>query len=211
MKKLLKGFTLIELLVTVAIIGILSALVLGTLNAHRTPSGLVSFSTQKAEACGFWTPCASDATAANQATTETVTEQLTRLTNAVPIPRLENSLERQNISKRLTLFSDPAKISYIYLTSYGKVMAFYTVKGKITSGAKRLTASDQLINGDYGSNGYGDFVTQAPELDGTYGNSSDYIFFWTTDGTYVQWSGEYMLADQPLQLTTQPELIRSVK
>lgn len=164
-----------------------------------------------ADACGFFTPCASDSTATKQAEQESVTAQLNRLTTAVPVPHLQDSLERTNISKRLTLFSDPAKISYIYLVSYGKVMAFYTVKGKITSGSKRLTSGQQLVEADWCNSGNCSIATDAPELDGTYGNSSPYIFFWTTDGTYVQWSGDYMLSDQPLQLTTTPELVRSVK
>lgn len=194
-----KGFTLIEMLVVIAIVGILAVVTISVLS-HPA----------KAEACGFWTPCATSATANKQAEQESSNAQLTRLTAAVPVPHLENSLERQNISNRLTLFSNPSKISYIYLTSFGKVMAFYTVKGKITSGSKRLTSADQIIDdGDY-SDADTKKVVAAPELDGTYGNSADYIYFWTTDGTYVQWNGEYMLADQPLQLTTPPELIRSV-
>lgn len=189
----------------VAIIGILAAVVL---SVHRDSNGRVSFSTPKAEACGFFTSCD---TSTNQkaAEQESVSATLARLLKAQPAPQLQDSLERANISKRLTTFSDPAKISYIYLTSYGKVMAFYTVKGKITSGSKRLTSPDQLVDNGYSSDAR--YVVQAPELDGTYGSSSDYIYFWTTDGTYVQWNGEYMLADQPLQLTTQPELVRSVK
>lgn len=202
-----RGFTLIELLVVIAIIGILSAVVISTLNAHRTRTG-ISFATMKAEACGWFSSCDS-ATNQKAAEQETVSATLARLANAVPAPRLDNSLERANISKRLTSFADPAKISYIYLVNYGKVMAFYTVKGKITSGQKRLTSPDQLVDDSYYQSGQ--HIVQAPELDGTYGQSSPYIFFWTTDGTYVQWSGDYMLADQPLQLTTSPELVRTVK
>lgn len=161
-------------------------------------------------ACGFFVACSSQsASDQKQHEQQTITDTLTKLTLAEPIPQLSDSLERANISKRLTLFSDPSKISYIYLISFGKVMAFYTVKGKITSGNKRLTAADEVIADP--SDNAKSLITDAPELDGTYGTSAPYIFFWTTDGTYVQWSGEYMLADQPLQLTTQPELVRSVK
>ena len=48
-----------------------------------------------------------------------------------PPPKLSDSLERKNLTKRLTLFNDPNKVSYIYLIEYGKVMAFYTIKGDI--------------------------------------------------------------------------------
>lgn len=83
-------------------------------------------------------------------------------------------------------------------------------QGKITSGGKRLTSNQRLVTGDDGGH-YQDYVVESPELDGTYGHSGDYVYFWTTDGVYVQWNGEYMLSDQPLKLSTQPELIRTIK
>lgn len=166
-----------------------------------------------ANACGGWfsTPCDN--------TSIKVGQQQERLQTAVPAPVLDTSLERINISKRLQMWSDENKISYIYLTSFGKVMAFYTVKGKVTSGGKRLTPQSVSVDGcgnvavvdENNGNCSGSYSIEQPELDGTYGSSNPYIYFWTTDGTYVQWSGEYMLADQPLQLTTQPELVRSIK
>src|SRR5258706_4306946 len=146
-----------------------------------------------------------------------VVDNQQRMEVAVPIPQLHDSLERANISKRLHLLSISSKVSYIYLISYGKVMAFYTVKGKITSGQKRLTPGQQIAN-SYGNiidpgNEFntGSLIVQSPELDGAYGESSPYIFFWTTSGVYVQWNGEYMMADQPLSLSTPPELIQTAK
>lgn len=167
-----------------------------------------------ASACGGWfgTPC-------DNASVK-VTQNQKNLEQVVPAPKLDSSLERINIGKRLQLFSDENKISYIYLTSFGKVMAFYTVKGKVTSGSKRLTPQNVSVD-DYGriaqvdndnlSSGGPSFNIEQPELDGTYGQSSPYIYFWTTNGVYVQWNGEYMLADQALKLTTQPELVRQVQ
>jgi len=166
----------------------------------------------KAYACGggwFEVPCDS-ASGQAEAQRQTVAQTMSKLLAQVPAPQLENSLERQNISKRLTTFSDPAKISYIYLVNYGRVMAYYVVKGKITSGGKRLTPQSQFVDCDKGEF-HGDCDAEAPELDGTYGSSNPYIFFWTTDGVYVQWSGDYMLTDQPLHLSTPPELIRTIK
>jgi hypothetical protein len=134
-----------------------------------------------------------------------------KLVNAVPLPSLKNSLERANIKKRLELFDSPNKVSYIYLVSFGKVMAFYTIKGKVTSSTKRMTSNQKQL-GDCGNYSGSNCTTiEAPSLDGTYGSSDAYIFFWTTDGVYVQWSGEYMEVDQPLKLSTQPELIQTIK
>ncbi len=164
-----------------------------------------------ASACGGWfEPSCDTASGQAQVQQETVAQTMNKLMVQVPAPQLENSLERQNISKRLTVFSDPAKISYIYLVNYGHVMAYYVVKGKITSGGKRLTPQNQIVNTDNGGAPYTQ-VLESPELDGTYGNSNPYIFFWTTDGVYVQWSGDYMLTDQPLSMSQQPELVRTIK
>lgn len=147
---------------------------------------------------------------AQQVEAQQVEANQKKLADAVKIPDLSDSLERKNIAKRLEAFNEPNKLTYIYLINFGKVMSFYTVKGKITSGQKRLTANQQIISRDEGQ--YGQAVVQdAPELDGTYGSSAPYIYFWTTEGAYVQWSGDYMLSDQPLKLTTQPELVREIK
>lgn len=147
---------------------------------------------------------------------QSVQENIKKLAVEDPIPDLSHSLERKNIIKRLKLFEDENKVSYIYLLSFGKVISFYLVKGKVSSGGKRLTNDQQLVQGyaPGGSGGYNDpksDVMNAPELDGTYGKSGDYIFFWTTDDTYIQWNEGYMLCDKPLKMATQPELYREIK
>jgi hypothetical protein len=141
---------------------------------------------------------------------QTVEDNQQRLMTETPVPILQKSLERMAIKKRLQLFEDENKVSYIYLISFGKVMAFYTIKGKVTSGNKRLTTNQKIItNSTYNAGAYS--VVESPSLDGTYGSSGDYIFFWTTDDTYVQWDDTYMLVDKPLKMATQPELIREIK
>ncbi|MDI6788245.1 MAG: hypothetical protein QME51_07725 [Planctomycetota bacterium] len=139
---------------------------------------------------------------------------------SAPAPVLEKSQERKNLIARLNRFNSDDKISYIYLLSFGKVMAFYTVRGKVSSVNSLLTNPEQVID-DYGrqcdqSNiGYGNYgncyVVSSPDIDGSYGSNGDAIFFFTTEDAYVEWNGEYMLADQPLKMTTQPELVRQIK
>ncbi len=143
-------------------------------------------------------------------TQEKVEQNQQKLEKARPLPQLGDSLERRNIINRLELWNKDDKVSYIYLINYGKVMSFYTIKGKITSGSKRLTSNEKKEECDTGE-WTGDCVMESPSLDGTYGGSDDYIYFWTTEGNYVQWSSDYMLADQPLKLTQQPELVREIK
>ncbi len=172
--------------------------------------GILVFTGIKVFACGWFDDCSSSTTQ-QVAQQQAVADNLSKLLLAVPVPQLDSSLERQNIADRLRLWNDSSKISYIYLTSYGKVMAFYTVKGKVTSGNKRLTNNQQQVVSQNCGTGNCELVMDSPELDGTYGSSNPYIYFWTTEGAYVQWNGEYMLSDQPLKLTTTPELVRAIK
>jgi len=140
-----------------------------------------------------------------------------------PIPTITQSNERANLIERLNRFNDPNKVSYIYLIDYGKVMAFYTIKGKVSSVDSYLTTSTQLVddngqpcnasNGDVGNgNGAenGCYPVESPDLDGSYGSNGNAIFFFTTSNVYVEWQGDYMLVDQPLQLSTPPELVQTV-
>lgn len=172
---------------------------------------LLAAFTPKTHACGEWfgNACSSNANQLN-----TLANNQAKLVTATPIPQLSNSLERANISRRATLFDAPNKISYIYLISYGKVMAFYTVKGKVTSLNSYMTPQEQIVDGDgnkcYGS-ASGCVTVQAPDVDGSYGTNSDGVFFFTTEGAYVEWKGDYMMSDEALKLSTTPELVRNIK
>ena len=146
---------------------------------------------------------------------QTLTEEnQTRLLDRQAPPKMDWSLERENLIKRTNLWNDKNKVSYIYLLSYGKVMSFYTIKGKVSSVNSQLTNTEQLSMRKfdvYNGYEYVQGVLPSPSEDGSYGTNGDAIFFFTTEGAYVEWRGDYMLADQPLSLKTQPELIREIK
>ena len=144
----------------------------------------------------------------------------TQVTKAVAVPNLTTSSERKNVAKRAEIFDNEDKISYIYLVSYGKVMSFFTVQGKVSSLRSYMTPTEKLVfgNGDNCSRNYEMsgmyepcYELSAPDIDGTYGENVEGIFFFTTEGAYVEWKGEYMMSDQPLKLTTQPELVREIE
>lgn len=140
-----------------------------------------------------------------QAKTE---ENQKRLLIVQPPVALEWSLERENINKRTNLWNDKNKVSYIYLVSYGKVMAFYAIKGKVSSVNSQITNPTQLRRWSTGGTA---IAIPSPAEDGSYGTNGDGIFFFCTDGTYVEWAGEYMLCDKPLKLSTPPAITRSIK
>lgn len=162
----------------------------------------------QASACGFWVDCPADnALQDSNSITKNIFEN-------IPVPKLTTSSERKNVAKRAEIFNNEEKISYIYLVSYGKVMAFFTVQGKVSSLRSYMTPTEKVIKND-GSDcdyRYSDYcnVVSAPDIDGTYGENVEGIFFFTTEGAYVEWKGEYMMSDQPLKLTTTPELVRQI-
>lgn len=147
----------------------------------------------------------------SQEQTQNVTESYSKAaTDAVPYPleemRAGGWLERRNLRERLLRYTDPNKISYIYLFSdQGQLMANYTVKGKVSNTSSQMTTSEIVIDGC--GEGYCAFSYEAPMDDGTWGPSEDAIFFFTTDGVMVQWNGQYVLADAPLNMTSTPILV----
>jgi len=113
--------------------------------------------------------------------------------------------EIENIQKRLKLTADPGLIGYVVLMNEaGQPIVYTTVKGKITSGNKRLTEPDR--SGAWGT-GQNNVVRAAPSDEGTYGSSNPYIFFWSTTGQYYQWSGNYLYSDKPFRLSIKPLVI----
>ncbi|MGL5580226.1 MAG: hypothetical protein ACRDCE_04605 [Cetobacterium sp.] len=112
-----------------------------------------------------------------------------------PPVKLTYSLERENINKRTLLWNDRNKISYIYLLQRGNIVSFFSIKGKVSSVNSSITNPNMIYNGA---------TLDSPAEDGSYGTNGDAVFFFLTDGTYVEWAGEYLLTDRPLKLSTQP-------
>jgi hypothetical protein len=129
-----------------------------------------------------------------------------RLVKAVPPPVLTDSQERRNLVKRYATWNNPNKLSWIVLISYGKVMATYTVKGKVSYVSSQLTCPQQIV----WYNSSQSHAVESPEPDGSYGQNGDAIFFFSVDGAYHEYKGEYLVSDQPFQLQTPPQIVASV-
>lgn len=119
------------------------------------------------------------------------------------------SLERKNIAERLVRYNDPNKISYIYLLGENaQVVAYYTIKGKVSNAGSQLLPEDDIL--DPCSQSYCPTVVDSAGDDGSYGPDEDAIFFFTTDGTLVEWPGLYLLSDKPLDVKTPVSLVAKV-
>jgi hypothetical protein len=126
--------------------------------------------------------------------------------------RFEENAEIENIKRRLQLTSNPGQIGFVVLfNDAGQPIMYTGVKGKITSSRKRLTATDYVSSGARGecegSCGENNVVRAAASDEGTYGTSDTYIYFWTTDDQYIQWSGRYLYSDKPIRLRVEPLVV----
>jgi hypothetical protein len=113
------------------------------------------------------------------------------------------SLEETNLQAKLKREEDPNAIRYVYLTTFGNFVGYYTIKGKVSSSGSQLGPEEEIIRG-YGGDGY---VLDSAQDDGTYGDGDPGIFFFTTDGAMVETSMDYVISDQPIATAIQvPEL-----
>jgi hypothetical protein len=135
---------------------------------------------------------------------QTQTQKAAEAANSVKM--VENA-EIDNIKARLELTSNPGLMGFILLMNEAGQPIMYTgVKGKITSGGKRLTAPTQQWKIDRGE-WSGTQLGPAPSDEGTWGSSDSYIYFWTTSGQYMQWNGKYLYSDKPFRTTVEPLVV----
>ena len=140
-----------------------------------------------------------------------------KLVQNQPTPTdIDYSLERYNLIKRAywvngmrdkanNLASPIADIplGYVVLfTESGDVVGQFTVNGKVTSLNSYLTPDSEFYEQEYYNSGssVGDGNSWLPDVDGSYGENDQGIFFFTTDGKYIEWTGTYLYSDIPFNV-----------
>lgn len=130
-----------------------------------------------------------------------------RLQKNQPTPTdIDYSLERYNLIRRAYWVNGqrekanalPCEIEkplgYIVLFAGNTVVARFVVDGKVSSLNSFLTPdSEHYSNGDVRNEWLAD-------VDGSYGENDVGIFFFTTDGRYVEWDGNYLYSDIPFEI-----------
>ena len=122
-----------------------------------------------------------------------------------------NTQEQLNILEKIKRDSEIGKVRHLYIISAysGDVLEYYAIKGKITSGGKRLSpksAKDGANTPGFKINigGYSYYTDEVLSDDGTYGESANYFFFFDTKGNYHQvfpTGGTYTrISDSPLTI-----------
>lgn len=117
---------------------------------------------------------------------------------------IEYSLERYNLIRRSYWVNGlrekanalPCPIEkplgyVILLTESGSVVGKFTVDGKVSS-------LNSFLTPDTWGTPSGSWLA---DVDGSYGENDNGIFFFTPDGKYVEWSGIYLYSDIPFEVS----------
>lgn len=125
--------------------------------------------------------------------------------------------EQRNIVGRLIEDNKPGSIKHLYVISAysGQVIIYSTVRGKVTSGGKRLTPTSVAVQRGTSADGFGvkfgseniQYTGEVLQDDGTYGHSADYLYWWDTKGVYHQ---HYVSGGQILHISDQPLAVKSI-
>ena len=90
-------------------------------------------------------------------------------------------------------------LGYIVLFAGNAVVGRFVVDGKVSSLNSYLTPDSEYYEVCYGGN-YKAYNKWLADVDGTYGENDNGIFFFTTNGNYIEWTGEYMYSDIPFEV-----------
>lgn len=146
-------------------------------------------------------------TAQNINDTKAVTDELT---SSQPTPTdIDYSLERYNLIRRAYWVNGQREkanalpcavekpLGYIVLFAGNTTVGRFIVDGKVSS-------LNSFLSPDYIEKYYTDsgavLNTELADVDGSYGENDFGIFFFTPDGKYVEWTGEYLYSDIPFEI-----------
>lgn len=90
-------------------------------------------------------------------------------------------------------------LGYIVLFDKGVIFGKFVVDGKVSSLNSYLTPDSEYYEMDMSRTSICD-NTWLADVDGSYGSNDNGIFFFTTDGKYVEWSGDYLYSDMPFEV-----------
>lgn len=134
-----------------------------------------------------------------------------KLQSSQPTPTdIDYSLERYNLIRRSywvngqreKAISLPCQIEkplgYIVMFNGGVVFGRYVVDGKVSSLNSYLTPDSEYYDEGHRTSYYNDWLA---DVDGSYGENDNGIFFFTPDGKYIEWTGDYLYSDIPFEVS----------
>ena len=133
-----------------------------------------------------------------------------KLSDTQPTPSdIDFSLERYNLIKRAYWVNGQREkaeavvcqverpLGYIVLFAGNAVVGSFIVDGKVSSLNSYLTPDSEFY--ERNSSGYNN--RWLADVDGSYGENDNGIFFFTPDGKYIEWTGEYLYSDIPFEVS----------
>lgn len=134
-------------------------------------------------------------------------EVASNLQSNQPTPTdIDYSLERYNLIRRAYWVNGqrekanalPCSIAkplgYIVLfTNSGAAVGSFIVDGKVSSLNSFLTPDSEKYSSSYS-------IDWLADVDGSYGENDNGIFFFTPDGKYIEWTGTYLYSDIPFEV-----------
>ena len=126
-----------------------------------------------------------------------------KLSETQPTPTdIDYSLERYNLIRRAYWVNGQREkadavicpiqkpLGYVVLfLEGGPIIGRFVVDGKVSYLNSFLTPDSTSLEGSW-----------IPDVDGSYGNNDDGIFFFTPDGNYIEWNGRYFYSDIPVEI-----------
>jgi len=119
------------------------------------------------------------------------------------------TLEKKNLAAKKEREENPNAVRFVYLYTFGQPMGYYVTKGKISSSGSQRTPEQDVLHtcgGTSGNYGCSAVVTDGAKDDGSYGAGDPGIFFFLADGTMIETSFDYLIADKPIQAVNVPLL-----
>ena len=140
----------------------------------------------------------------------TTKEMGDKLSKNQPTPTdIDYSLERYNLIRRAywvngqreKAISLPCPVDkplgYVVLfTESGSTIGSFIVDGKVSSLNSYLTPDSEFYELVYGGE-WTETNEWLADIDGSYGENDNGIFFFTPDGKYLEWTGTYLYSDIP--------------
>jgi hypothetical protein len=133
-----------------------------------------------------------------------------KLSDAQPTPSdIDFSLERYNLIKRAYWVNGQREkaeavvcqverpLGYIVLFAGNAVVGSFIVDGKVSSLNSYLTPDSEF----YERHSESCNNKWLADVDGSYGENDSGIFFFTPDGKYIEWTGEYLYSDIPFEVS----------
>lgn len=115
-----------------------------------------------------------------------------------PPPKINWSLERDNLIKRFKLQNDRSVMFYMYIFIEGvsEPVGYYQIN-KVSSVNSQLTNTEQVVKVvDHG--GYTSQTLPSPAEDGSYGTNGEAVFGFTPNDIYIEHNMQYIVSTVPL-------------